>query len=167
MKKAFTLVELMIAALIVTVIFAALLMVMSVGRRSWNTADTEISLQQDLRKAMRQIKTDLLCTGESQLSFPADGANYTSINFLVAEGAGGTGGINWSANPVAYSLGGGQIIRTQGAASRVVANNISMMTFWRLPSSSSIVRVNLTAMRTCAYGRSLNASLDSAVSVRN
>lgn len=166
MRKGFTLLELMIVAALVAIIGAALFMAMSAGRTSWYEADTQIALQQELRKAMGQVTVDLMQSSKTQVSIPADGAIYGSIVFNISQGVFSNGTINWG-TPVSYALIGGQINRTQGGVSRILANNITRMDFRRQVLSSNIVRINLTVQKSTVFNRLLNASLESAVSLRN
>ncbi|HAJ57807.1 MAG TPA: hypothetical protein DCL35_08640 [Candidatus Omnitrophica bacterium] len=167
MKKGFTLIEVLVVVLLSSVIFSALFMVMSSGRTTWYEAETQIALQQELRKAMRQITDDMRQSGMSQISIPADSVAYSSISFNVSEGAGGSGSIDWSPIPINMSLSGGQIIRADGSTTRVLANNITALGFVRLFTSPKIVRINMTAQKTSTFGRVLNATLDSAIALRN
>jgi hypothetical protein len=158
--------ELLIAVFIASIIFMALFMMMSSGRANWHRTDTQIALQQELRKAMRQITEDLRQSGISRVSVPADSANYSNISFAVAEGA-TTGAIIWSPNEIDYSLSGGQIIRTYNTDMRVIANNITSMVFRRFPATYTIVRINLTSQKRSVTGQLINASVGSAVTLRN
>ncbi|MBI5873879.1 MAG: prepilin-type N-terminal cleavage/methylation domain-containing protein [Candidatus Omnitrophica bacterium] len=167
MKKGFTLIEVLVVVFLASIIFSALFMVMSSGRTTWYSADTQISLQQEMRKAMRQIADDMRQSGISQISIPADSTTYSSISFNVSEGAGASGVINWSSSPINFSLSGGQIIRTDGSTTRVLANNITSLGFTRQFTSPKVVRTNITAQKTSAFGGVLNATLDSAVALRN
>ncbi len=162
-----TLIEVMVSVCILFIVLEGLYLVMTIGHRSWYIADTEISLQQDLRKAIRQITVDLYHSGPNQMSIIADGTIYNNISLFVSEGITAGGAINWSSSPIGYILTGGQIIRTEGGQSRVVANNISGFDLWRQAATSDIVRINITAQRMTVSGQLINASLDSAVLLRN
>lgn len=166
MRRGFTLLEMMIVAALVAIIGSALFMAMSTGRTSWYEADTQIALQQELGKAMRQITDDVVQSSKTQISIPADGVVYSSLTFNISRGVLSNGIINWSM-PITYALVGGQINRSQGSASRILANNITQMNFRRQVLSSNIVRINLTAQKSTVLNRLLNASLESAVSLRN
>ncbi len=167
MKKGFTLLETMVVALIISVIIGALFQVLSTGRVSWSSADTQITLQQDLRRASEEIAGDLHKSGITRVSCPADGVTYTAISFNTSQGALSTGVVNWSSVPINYSLSGGQIIRDEGAESRVVANNITSLGFTRGATTPEIVTVSLTAQRSNPYGRTFNASLNTTALLRN
>ncbi|MFH1691622.1 MAG: hypothetical protein ABIC68_03490 [Candidatus Omnitrophota bacterium] len=163
----FTLIEIMVSVFIFFIVLEGLFLVMTIGRRSWYTADTGIALQQELRKAMGQITTDLYHSGTNQVSLPANSSVYNSISFNVSQGITVAGAINWSSSPITYNLTAGQIIRNEGGQVRVVANNISVFDLWRQAASSDIVRINMTAQKTTVSGQIMNASLDSAVLLRN
>ncbi|MFH0877204.1 MAG: prepilin-type N-terminal cleavage/methylation domain-containing protein [Candidatus Omnitrophota bacterium] len=167
MKKGFTLIEVLVVMLISTVVIGALMITMSAGRTSWYSGDTQISVQQELRKALGQISDDLRLSSESQISVLANGIPYNATSFNVSQGVLSTGAINWSANPIVYALASGQIMRTQGASVRVVANNITSMIFVRQTASSDVVRINLTAQKATPFGHILNATVASAVFLRN
>ncbi len=167
MNKGLSLVELMVVLLLVAVIGSALFAVLSTGRTSWYSADTQISIQHELRKPMQQICDDLRQSSASKVSLPADGNTYNSVTFFVSEGASGMGAINWSSNAITYTLSSGQVVRQVGADSRILANNITALSFSRLPASSGIVRINLTAQKQSPFEFLLNSSLDSAVFLRN
>lgn len=167
MKKGFTLLETMVVTLIISVIIGALFQVLSTGRVSWSSADTQITLQQDLRRAAEEIAGDLRKSATTRVSCPADGATYDSVAFNISRGALSTGVINWSGTAVNYSLSGNQVIRTFETENRVVANNITSLGFTRASGTPEIVTVSLTAQRSNQYGRTFNASLNTTALLRN
>jgi len=115
---------------------------------------------------MAQIVMELRDSGTSQVSCPDDGSLCLYMTFSVSQGINNvTGFIDWS-GPISYTLSSGQIIRSEGADSRVLANNITTMTFKR-NESPRIVWINLETSRETTYGQTLSASLDSAVQLRN
>ena len=167
MKKGLTLLETMVVVAMLSFVFAALIMVMSSGRTSWSEADSRIALQQDLRRAASEIVKDLSQSGQGKVSCPADNAAYTSISFNQSQGALSSGAINWSTSPITFSLSGNQVLETQGGDSRVLANNVTSLTFTRQIASPRVVRVNMTTARSTTFGRAVNATLASSVFLRN
>ncbi len=163
----FTLIEVLIVSFLASIIISAIFMVMSSGRTSWYDADSQISLQQELRKAMRQITEDLRQSGTSQISLPSDGNSYSNVSFYVSTGIDGSGMIEWSTDPINISLSGGQAIRDDGSTTRVLANNITSLGFTRQIIAYKVVNINITAQKTSTFGRVYNASLESAISLRN
>jgi prepilin-type N-terminal cleavage/methylation domain-containing protein len=162
----FTLIELMIVLLLLSTVVMGLSSSMSSGRKAFYVADAQISIQDELQKAMRQITFDLRQSSPNKISLPADGIAYSNISFNVSTGVSGLV-INWSAAPVNYTLLNGQIVRDDGTETRIVANNVTTLTFTRLASASSIVKINLSVQKSTPFGNIFNSSLDTAVNLRN
>jgi prepilin-type N-terminal cleavage/methylation domain-containing protein len=168
MKRGFTLIEVLVSLVLVLFMFAALFMVLSTGRTAMSQADTQIALQQEIRKAVSEMTREISSSGASQVSCPANGTNCSSLAFNVSQGALSTGAINWSTAMINYSLSSGQILRAQsGNTSRILANNISSLTFRRLAATSRILRINITASKTTAYNRPFSTTWDADVYLRN
>jgi prepilin-type N-terminal cleavage/methylation domain-containing protein len=163
----FTLLETLVVVAILSFVFAALIMVLSSGRTSWSQADSQIALQQDLRQAITEMVKDLGQSGQSQVSRPANSVAYASISFNQSQGALSSGAINWSTSPITFSLSGNQVLETQGADSRVLANNVTSLTFTRQVAAPRVIRINMTTSRETMFGRAVNASLASSVFLRN
>ena len=159
-------IELMIVLLLCSIISAGLIMSMTSGRKSMYLADAQISIQGNLRNAMKQILDDLRQSSHSQISFPADGNAYTNISFNISQGVSGST-ISWSPNPITYALTAGQIIRNDGVQATVLANNVTAMSFMRQTSATNIINVNLSVRKGTPLGDILNASLSSAINLRN
>lgn len=115
---------------------------------------------------MLQIENDLSESSETQISC-SPGTNCTSLSFNVSKGVLASGSINWSANPVNYTLTSGQVIRAEGPDSRVVANNISGMVFSRQAGLSRIVQINLSAQKNDQFDRVVSENLSSSIMMRN
>lgn len=167
MKSGFSLVEVLVVILIVGVVGSACFISMMAGRSSWMSADTEISIQQELRKAVSQISSDVRQSGVLKVNITANSVPYDAISMYLCEGAGSSGALNWSASPVAYTLSSGQIVRTNGSDTRIVANNVTNLTFTRETTSSDIVRIAVSVQKGNSMNRVLNASLESSVKLRN
>ncbi|MFA5038505.1 MAG: prepilin-type N-terminal cleavage/methylation domain-containing protein [Candidatus Omnitrophota bacterium] len=166
-KRGFTLLEGLVVFFISTIVMGALLMMLSSGRRTWYSVDAQITLQQELRKALGQMLTDLPQSSEIQISCPSSGTLCPSLSFNVSRGVLSGGAVNWSANPINYSLSSGQILRTEGASVRVLANHIANMTFQRQAGLSRVVQINLTAQKQDQFNRTLTESLSTSVMLRN
>ena len=167
MKNGFSLLELMVVVLLTSVVMSAIFMVMSSGRSTWFEADAQVTVQQELRKALRAMKRDLTMSGPTQVSVEDDGAVDTSISFNVSLGALGSGAVNWSTTPINFSLSSGQLIRTQGANTKVLANNISSLTFLRSGASPRMLRFNTTVTKFTKANRNISVSQEASVYLRN
>jgi len=86
--RAFTLIEMMVVAFIFTIVIGASYALMTSGRIGFNTGDTKIELQEDLRDAMDEIVEDLSDSAPLQATVGVGGA---SITFQVPVDQNGTG----------------------------------------------------------------------------
>jgi prepilin-type N-terminal cleavage/methylation domain-containing protein len=59
MKRGFTLTELLITAIILSVVFAAMIMLLTVTGREWNPLMSAVNLQEEARKGMDALVKDL------------------------------------------------------------------------------------------------------------
>ncbi|MGE5279580.1 MAG: prepilin-type N-terminal cleavage/methylation domain-containing protein [Deltaproteobacteria bacterium] len=166
MKSGFTLVELMVVVLLTSVVMSALFMVMSSGRSAWFEADTQVAVQQELRKAMREMTRELSMSGASQVSVADDSSIDTSISFNISNGSTAGGGINWI-GPINYSVSAGQLLRINGSDTRVLANNVSSLAFLRASSPSRLLHINATVAKNTVGGRTINVTHEAAVFLRN
>lgn len=166
----FTLFETVVAMAILSVLSGAFASTVIAGKRSWNVAEAHIQLQQELRKAMNEMVEDLCQGGVSTVYgvYP-DGSWYTTIIFRkpydVVDGI-----LVWEINTVQYSLGGNstnQLIRTNGAEQRVVANNIVLFQMRRNPATPSIVEIALQGSKQTAEGDTITALSNCQVEMRN
>ncbi len=167
MKKAFTLVEMMVVVLLFGVILAAVFSVMSSGRNTWNAAETRISLRQDLRRAMREVAHDIRQTAPLQINISADGLVYNSVSFKVPSGVDGSGNIVWDSTPISFVLSSGQIIKTQASETRVLGNNITSLGFVRNALTPGVININISSQRRSKSGQLLSASAGSDITFRN
>jgi len=179
MKEGYTLIEVMISLLVFSIVVSGIFLVMIVGRSSWYSGDARIELQQELRKVIAQISNDLKQSSVSKLyldstmsqSFPNDGVAHHAIAFKVDQGVNNsTGIIIWSSTPISYNLTGNQILRSDGVnPATVVANKITDFNLTRqsAPSLSNLIFVSISSAKTTQLGQPTNASIDTAVAVRN
>jgi len=167
MKNGFSMVELMVVTLLFTVVISGVFLVLSSGRSTWFEADTRVSVRQELRKALRAMKRELSMSGPTQVSVEDDGAVDTSISFNVSQGATAGGGVNWCTTPINYSVSSGQLIRTEGAATRVLANNVTSLTFLRAGASPRMLRINTTVSKFTKGNRNVTVLQEASVYLRN
>lgn len=176
--KGFTLVEVMMTVAVFTVLSGACLMIFLSGSDSWQSNDTQVELQQELRKAMENIKADLVQSGASTIlnvPLPSDGTCddflgndwYTTITFRKASGV-SAGVIQWSAS-YQYLLGGTggkQLLRRPQAGSDViVAQDMQTLKFRRC--TSNVVEVSMVTQKNTLKKRSLSNTLTFEVKLRN
>jgi type II secretory pathway pseudopilin PulG len=174
--RGFSLVEALVVVFIFSLLFAALLMVLSGGQASWYTADVLMELNQEMRRSLLTMNKELRQTRSTEISnVPADDTFYTTITFKIPEDVDGDddvidslGRIEWSGD-VSYSLNAdNQIIRTPMLGSiPVLANYVSSLQFRRLSGAPDIIEIYITAQKSTAWGRNLQADIVSSVRMRN
>ena len=155
--KAFTLVEVLIVALIFSFLAIGLTQVMNLGNVTFPVDLGQMQLQQQTRQAiqrmtqeLRQVSNPVVGTGNNRVTF--DNFDIKNISYYLDTGdANGDGLTN-------------QIIRQLPTGSKqIVANNISGLTF---TPNGSLIRIDVAASRT-VLGRALNFSLVEQVRLRN
>ena len=168
--RGISLVESLMTILIYAFISAACFTALTYGSQSWRVNSVKVELQQELRKAMDWITEDLRQAGPSSITnVPADGTWYNTITFKICNGASG-GNISWAAQNTQYSKGGtgsAQLLRTTGAQSQVIAQDIQSLQFRRTTTAGNIVNVALTVQKNTIGGRLLTLTSNFQVKLRN
>ena len=144
--KGFSLVELMIVLAIFSTILGAIYGVLSMSRSSYQTGDIQIVVQQEARKAMDKIVTELREGSSVNLSdeFP----------FTI------------TGQTIKYEVVDGQLQRAvQGGATTILANNVANIQFTLY--GSDMVRITLTTQKNTLLGRTITTNLSSQVTLRN
>ena len=175
--KGLTLVELMIVLLIFSIILGAIFAIMNVSRTSWQTGNVQVEMQQETRKGMDRMLSELRQSGQTVITgVPANGASYSSVTFQIPEDSDsdgdvtdGSGNIEWSAQ-ITYSLGGldgEQLLRASGGSSTVLANKITSLQFSRAAGTPNILEISLQAQKNTAQGTTIQSTVNSQVNLRN
>ena len=175
-RSGFTLIELMMAAAIFTIISSVLFVVLRTARNTWQTGDGQIRGQSSIRQGLGRMVKELRQTTASEVSgVLADGGPYTSITFSIPNGVDGAGAIVW-VGPIQYSLDTSdantdgltnQLIRTFGGNVQVLANNINTLTFSRQASTPDLLFIGLNVQVQTLLGRTLSSSSETRVMFRN
>lgn len=174
MKKnsGLTLIETIIVIFLFSIVLASIYNILTTSRFSWKSASSQLTVQQEARRGLNTMLKELRQARLSTISgVPVDGMPHSSITFQIPESI-TESGVTWSSN-IQYSLGGlnsAQLIRTQDSGQRVLANNISILTFDRSPSSPDTITINIATQKNIFENISTAQSsinLDSAVKVRN
>ncbi|MDD5059738.1 MAG: prepilin-type N-terminal cleavage/methylation domain-containing protein [Candidatus Omnitrophica bacterium] len=158
MKKGLTLIEILAAILIFSIIMIAIGLTVVAGKNSLFTSDTPTKLRQNLLFSIMSISRELRETAPARTNLAA-GASSNSITFQVpfdnnADGVvvDAVGNIEWGAN-ITYSLNAAnQLIRTQGANLSIIASDITGLQFNRPIAEDRIIQVDITAQRTDGTG---------------
>ena len=171
--KGFTLIEVIVALSIFTLMILAIFGIMDLGRSSWFTGNLAVEVHQEIIKSFMTMEKELRETASSQISL-ASGTNSSSITFRVPQDNDGdgdvldaSGNIEWSGD-VTYALNAnGQITRTASGAVSVLANSIISLRFTRPVTPVDILQVDITARKTSALGRQIQETGQIKIKMRN
>ena len=142
MKRAFTLLELLMSAAIFTVLFSAALSTLTIQNNNWRRTQDKLSVQQEARKGMdrmsgfiKQSNPNWVVGGEDHLvtistvSSPNDRIDFYRPEFVDD----GTGNVITMLKAVAFGLNPANptelLLRNGAAAPVVVANNVAAISF--------------------------------------
>jgi len=170
--KGFTLLEIIIAVFLFSIISAAIFSVLATARNSLSAGESQVGVQQACRNGLDAMVNELRQTSALKIAdVPANGTNYSAITFQIPAGD-ITAGITWSSN-IQYSLGGlngKQLIRTQSGSQRILGNNISAVSFNRSAANPNVVNISVTAQKNTFPGftaRQSTITINSQVRLRN
>jgi len=171
-RKGFTLIEIAIVVFLFSTIFAALFSVLASAKNSLNAGESQVGVQQACRNGLDAMIKELRQAGVSTIpNVPADGINYNTITFQIPAVISATG-ITWS-NSINYALGGlngRQLVRLESGNQKVMANNISALSFNRSAANPNVVNISITAQKNTFPGftaRQSAITLVSQVKLRN
>jgi prepilin-type N-terminal cleavage/methylation domain-containing protein len=171
MRKAFTLIELMLVLLIFTFLFAAVLTVLATQDRSWRAGYDKLTQQQEARKVIDNIARLLR---ESNPSWDIDGTPYpvtitggNRIDFF--QPVFDAQGVITTLRRVTYKLNPAdttQLLRKIGTdAESVVANNINSISFGfncsPVAADCPVLKIDVTTQKNAQF------TLSSQVTLRN
>lgn len=171
-NKGMTLLEIIIAACLFSIISAAIFSVLATGRNSLTAGESQVGAQQACRNGLDSMIKELRQAGVSTIQgVPGDGVNYNSITFQIPASIAASG-VTWTGN-INYSLGGlngAQLLRTQSGSQKVLANNISALSFNRSAVNPNVVNISITAQKNTFPGftaQQTTITLVSQVKLRN
>lgn len=161
--------EVLVTVIIYSLIVAACYLAFAAGNQSWQVNRVQVELQQELRKAMDWMVSDLRQSGSSAIvDVPSDGVWYNTITFKIAAGINNSN-ISWSGD-IQYLLGGtnaNQLLRQAGGQVKILAQAITSLQFRRQMATAGTVEVFLTAEKTTPQGQLLSQDRNFQVSLRN
>lgn len=163
---AFTLIEIMVSVSILLVVLAAIFMVLSTGRNTWWSSTVSAEVHQEVRKAEEWISKELRQGIRTSINIPV---SEDSIAFRVPSNV-SNGGVITPSQVITYYLGGlnnSQLLRSVGGNINVLANNIQPPVFHQDLDDPQIIEVTITANKNDYRGRSISATLDFKVKLRN
>lgn len=173
--KAFTLVEVLVAACIFFILVGAAFLVLNSGINSWLAGNVEVDLRRQLVSAVGPMEKELKETRAAETNL-ASGATSNSLTFALPADTNGDGTIldsngqvEWSTDLVTYSLNAnGEIVRTTTNGSQsILARNITSLQFTRPVSPVNILQVDIGAEGQNTKGRVFNDVGQFIIKMRN
>lgn len=160
-----TLLEVMVVVAIFSVIFAILLTVFASGRVSFQTQDTQIELQQEVRRAVDRMVLEMHQAGSATISTTL--ATNDTVTFQIPTGFDANGNVVWGPS-IQYFRGGlnnSQLIRTYNGTNTTLANQVASLVF--SAPSSEIIAINISMNKTSLSQAALQANMTTRVRLRN
>ena len=150
----FSMVEMLVVVAIFTMLMSGLFTTLSVGNASWQSSENGVAIQRDARNALWAMTKDLRKASGAVITQSAG-----STTLVFTHPTDGAVTYSW----VNSGAGAKQIIRTTAAATRILANNISALTF---TDQSTSMLINMTVTRTPQLGVPASFSLAQEVAYR-
>jgi prepilin-type N-terminal cleavage/methylation domain-containing protein len=173
--KGLTLFEVLIAVLIFSIIALGLGSAIVAGKSALFVSDIPTQLRQNLLFALFTMAHELRETAPSKMNL-TEGASGNSVTFKIPHDnsappdgivVDSIGNIEWGSN-ITYARNGlGQLVRTSGASTLVVAPNISAIQFSRPVGEDAIIQIDITAQKADGRGVIYQDTEQMVVKMRN
>jgi prepilin-type N-terminal cleavage/methylation domain-containing protein len=171
--KGFTLIEVIVAVVIFSIVMFAAFGLLDMARNSWVIGDVSVQLRQEIIKVFTAMEKDLKETRPSQISL-GSGSSSSSLIFAIPADIDGdgtvldsSGNIEWSSTITYATNGANQITRTDSGGTVIVANNISTLQFTRPVAPLNILQIDVTSQKTSVSGRQLQDAGQITIKMRN
>ncbi len=169
-KSGLSMVELMVAVIIFTIMAIGIYTILFVGQEFWLSSKTRVELQQEARRAMEKMINELRQAGDLSISdVPADGTWRNTITFKTPSGV-AAGALTWNADSIQYSRGGVegmQFLRTSAGVAQVIALDIQSLQFRRQVASPNILEISIQAQKATEKNKTINYTLNFNIRLRN
>lgn len=181
-KNGITLVEVLVAGFILSIIMSALLLVLNVGNLSNTIVGAKLEVQQEVRRAMEWMVRDLRQTDrmrllvrdvsggpltQNQFNSFGNGVIVTNPLFNICIGYSVSGNL-WSSNQIGYTYDAvnQRIVRSDsGTGNTWQFNHISSLTFTKIGLNSLLVEI--IGQRTATGTIAPTSTLQEEVKLRN
>ena len=155
-QKAMTLIETLVATAIFAAVLGGLYTALTVGNKSWNAYNDNLTVQREARNGLFSIVKEIR---EAQNILITKDSGHVTINFKRPSV--GIVSYKWTdSGPEAH-----KIIRQNNSNSRILANNISALSF-DYPRNNAIV-VDITATQKPLIGEAVTFHLKEKVALRS
>jgi len=171
--RGLTIVESLISVLILAVIMIGLGFAVVAGRGVVATTDIPTQLRQNVIFAVSYMVRELRQTAPEKTNLTI-GSSSNAIAFKVPRDNNGdgsvvdnSGNIEWSADIIYARNGAGQLTRTSGGITKIIAPNIAILQFSRPVAEDSLIQIDITARKADQQGRWLQDSEQAILKMRN
>jgi prepilin-type N-terminal cleavage/methylation domain-containing protein len=175
--KGFTLIEVLVTTVILSIILGALFMVLSMGQRSWFTGDVAVELRDQTIRALMTMDKELSATHTTRVTDGSgnplvEGTAVNSIEFDMPtsmidsswSAIDADGDMQWT-GPITYSRVGTQVIRNFRGTNWTIANNITNLQFtWTL---TNMMQIDITARKKSNMGWTIPDIEQALIEMRN
>lgn len=178
-NKGFTIIEVLVSAIIISVLIMGAFTVLDVGRGSWFSGDVRADLRKEMIRAFMAMERELRETRPSQLqSFPY-GTSSAEVTFKIPQDSNDAdttildpfGYIEWSGNIRYWLNNNNEIIRTDSTGStRVLARGITGLQFSRSRAPAlpqELLIINITAQKKSGIGKIASETGQLIIKMRN
>lgn len=172
--KGFSLIEILFAVSIFSILILAAYAVLDTTRSAWFVGEVSGDLRQNILRSFMRMETELKETSPGQVNLAIGNSNST-FTFKVPQDRDldGTnldseGNIEWSDNiTYALDLDSNQIKRVASGTSVVIANNIVALQFSRPVVSSARLQIDITARKNTLNKRDIQEAGQIIIKMRN
>ena len=167
-NKGFSLLEMLMAAAIFSIVCVVIFGVNQIGLNSWDQISVQSNLAGEARMGIERMTKELRTSKLSNI----DSSSPTQLRFKIPTAVNSsTGAISSWSNWIRYSRGGvngNQLLRMDEGTNvaTVVANEVTAVQF-TANSNPSTISISLTTQKTTTNGRTIPITLSGTVELRN
>ena len=171
--KGLTIFEVLVSVLIFSIIAMGLGLAVVAGKSALLISDIPTQLRQNVLFALMPMVRELRQTAPAKINL-GEGASSNSITFKIphdnnADGVvvDNIGNIEWGQNITYARNGAGQLTRTSGVTTLVIAPNIATLQFSRPVGQDALIQIDITVSKADAQGRLYQDTEQAVVKMRN
>lgn len=171
--KGLTIFEVLVSVLVFSIIAMGLSSAVVAGKSALFISDIPTQLRQNVLFAIMPMARELRQTAPAKINLP-EGASSNAITFKVphdnnADGVvvDSIGNIEWGED-ITYARNGlGQLTRTYGGTTSVIAPNIATLQFSRPVAQDALIQIDITVQKSDSQGMFYQDTERQIVKMRN
>lgn len=175
MKKGLTLIEVLVALVIFSIIAMGIGYAVVAGKSALFVSDIPTQLRQDVLFALLPMVRELRQTAPARINL-MEGATSSSVTFKIPHDnslppdgvpVDTIGNIEWGQDITYARDGAGQLIRTYAGTTKVVASHITALQFSRPAGNDAIIQIDVTVQKAGGQGNLYQDTEQAIVKMRN